>query len=433
MKSTIRSCIAPSFSFIVLKSKRSSENFLCSLKKTQVNSFKAQKRTKPFSHNSDNLMSLEYIEDNEEFINLGPSKKHRPEYSCYSQETDATNSRINRETSIEILECKENLDQLEVCENESLDNKKTQNVINYDLTIEATNMKVLDNDIVTYLISQEKDYTPDPYYFQKLQPNISRKMRLILLDWLMEVSVEFQFTRETFHYAVNYIDRFLSLSPRMSKTNLQLLGTTALFLAAKMEEVYVPRGLDFARITDNGYTFDQIKQMEEALLRTLSWKLLPGTLNMWANWCMGKWDIFIQSSSYAESNPIVKSLDHLITFKISDENSYHRYREMMQLIDIMVLDIDSFKYNLRGIVASSIYLLLVIHFNIACREQIVTYGTSTSFFLNLNLSFNEFFENFLRESFDFCLLELMPTIQYVVGFLSLDYDYDTPLNNYDKV
>ena len=140
MKSTIRSCIAPSFSFIVLKSKRSSENFLCSLKKTQVNSFKAQKRTKPFSHNSDNLMSLEYIEDNEEFINLGPSKKHRPEYSCYSQETDATNSRINRETSIEILECKENLDQLEVCENESLDNKQTQNVINYDLTIEATNM-----------------------------------------------------------------------------------------------------------------------------------------------------------------------------------------------------------------------------------------------------------------------------------------------------
>jgi len=35
-------------------------------------------------------------------------------------------------------------------------------------------------------------------------------MRLILINWLMEVSTEFMFKRDTFYCAVNYIDRYMS-------------------------------------------------------------------------------------------------------------------------------------------------------------------------------------------------------------------------------
>ena len=48
----------------------------------------------------------------------------------------------------------------------------------------------------------------------------------------------------------------------MPRKNLQLLGTTALFIACKVEEIYVPAGsalaARFVWITDNTYTVNQV-------------------------------------------------------------------------------------------------------------------------------------------------------------------------------
>jgi len=60
-------------------------------------------------------------------------------------------------------------------------------------------------------------------------------MRAILIDWMMEVCEEFECKRETFHYAVNYVDRYLSLSPGVKKYELQLVGLTSMYIASKME------------------------------------------------------------------------------------------------------------------------------------------------------------------------------------------------------
>lgn len=45
-------------------------------------------------------------------------------------------------------------------------------------------------------------------------------MRSILLDWLMEVSMEFSFKRETYHISINYIDRYLNSTSDIKKTDL---------------------------------------------------------------------------------------------------------------------------------------------------------------------------------------------------------------------
>ena len=79
-------------------------------------------------------------------------------------------------------------------------------------------------------------------------------MRTILFDWMMEVSAEFSMKRETFHYSVNYTDRYLEKVHNVPKGELQLIGVTALYIASKMEEVFVLKVSDFARATDNGYT-----------------------------------------------------------------------------------------------------------------------------------------------------------------------------------
>ena len=79
-------------------------------------------------------------------------------------------------------------------------------------------------------------------------------MRLILFDWIMEVCDEFHFNRETFHLATYYVDLYLS-KKESYKEEFQLLGTAALLLAAKMEEVKLPSIKAFSKITENTFNY----------------------------------------------------------------------------------------------------------------------------------------------------------------------------------
>jgi len=66
-------------------------------------------------------------------------------------------------------------------------------------------------------------------------PTIHPRMRMILLDWLMEISNQLDFKRCTFHLGVTIIDVFLSKSENLPSKNLQLLGVCALLISAKFE------------------------------------------------------------------------------------------------------------------------------------------------------------------------------------------------------
>jgi hypothetical protein len=56
----------------------------------------------------------------------------------------------------------------------------------------------------------------------------------------------------------------------VSKMQLQLVGVTAMFLASKYEEMYVPTIDDFVYMTDNTYTKAEIRRMEIKILQTLN-------------------------------------------------------------------------------------------------------------------------------------------------------------------
>lgn len=57
-------------------------------------------------------------------------------------------------------------------------------------------------------------------------------MRVVLVDWLVEVVQEYRLRSETLHLAVNYLDRFLSRTVHVKRAKLQLAGAAALLLAA---------------------------------------------------------------------------------------------------------------------------------------------------------------------------------------------------------
>lgn len=97
-------------------------------------------------------------------------------------------------------------------------------------------------------------------------------MRTTLVDWLLQVHLRYHLLPETLWIAVNILDRFLSVRV-VSTQKLQLVGLTALFIAAKYEEILAPSVDEFVYMADNGYTKDEILKGERIILQTLDFNI----------------------------------------------------------------------------------------------------------------------------------------------------------------
>ena len=93
--------------------------------------------------------------------------------------------------------------------------------------------------IFQYLREAELTKRASPKYLEQVQSDVNAKMRAILVDWLVEVSEEYKLCADTLYQAVNYIDRFLTLQSTQ-RSQLQLIGVTCMWVAAKYEEIYPP-------------------------------------------------------------------------------------------------------------------------------------------------------------------------------------------------
>ncbi|XP_014352706.1 cyclin-A1 isoform X2 [Latimeria chalumnae] len=133
------------------------------------------------------------------------------------------------------------------------------------------------DDIYWYLREAELRNRPKYAYMRK-QSDITPGMRAILVDWLVEVGEEYKLQTETLYLAVNYLDRFLSCMSVL-RGKLQLVGTAAILLASKYEEIYPPEVDEFVYITDDTYTKKQLLRMEHLLLKVLAFDLTVPTIH----------------------------------------------------------------------------------------------------------------------------------------------------------
>ena len=89
----------------------------------------------------------------------------------------------------------------------------------------------------------------------------------------------FNLLPETLFLCVNYIDRFLSCKV-VSLGKLQLVGATAIFIAAKYEEINCPSVQEIVYMVDGGYTIDEILKAERFMLTMLQFELgWPGPMS----------------------------------------------------------------------------------------------------------------------------------------------------------
>ncbi len=108
-----------------------------------------------------------------------------------------------------------------------------------------------------YFLAEEHRTVVRPYLHDQLE--INAKMRAILVDWLCEVHHKWRLHPETLYLTVNIVDRYLAKKKATKKT-LQLVGSCALFIASKYEEVYPTSVGDLVYVCDGAYDYNDVSE-----------------------------------------------------------------------------------------------------------------------------------------------------------------------------
>lgn len=125
-------------------------------------------------------------------------------------------------------------------------------------------------DIFEYYKEREKAFAIDKYIDR--QPDVSKSMRAILVDWMVEVQESFELNHETLYLAVKIIDLYLGKKV-IKRDSLQLVGSTAIFIACKFDERIPPYVDDFLYICDDAYKRHELITMEIDILKTVGFDL----------------------------------------------------------------------------------------------------------------------------------------------------------------
>ncbi|KAG4108599.1 cyclin-like protein [Neocallimastix lanati (nom. inval.)] len=138
---------------------------------------------------------------------------------------------------------------------------------------ELVNVDEYAEDILEYLKNQELCTMPEANYMA-YQNEITTDMRRILIEWLIEVHGEYDLKPETLYLTVNLIDRYLS-KRIVPKSDFQLLGVTALWVAAKYEEAHgkIPSLNQMKYICCKYYDEPEFIQMEMRLLEEMNFSI----------------------------------------------------------------------------------------------------------------------------------------------------------------
>lgn len=135
------------------------------------------------------------------------------------------------------------------------------------------------SDVARYLFEAELVQHQERLYMDR-QSEITDRMRKIVVDWLLDVLIEFKLHPETFFLAVDILDRYLFFYS-IPRGKLQLVGITSFLIAAKHEEVWPPSVNECVAVTANTYTSKEVVSMEYDIVTALRFKFsVPTTFSI---------------------------------------------------------------------------------------------------------------------------------------------------------
>jgi len=130
-------------------------------------------------------------------------------------------------------------------------------------------------DILRSMRERERRWQPRSDFLEK-QPQVSSRMRGILIDWLVDVHKKYKLRPETLFLSANLIDSFLE-KKKIVRQQLQLVAVVALLIASKFEDVHPPQVQELVFLTDKAYSRDELVAMESTMLNALGFEICRPT------------------------------------------------------------------------------------------------------------------------------------------------------------
>lgn len=125
-------------------------------------------------------------------------------------------------------------------------------------------------DIFNYYKEKETEFPISDYMDR--QVCLSKNMRALLVDWMVEIQESFELNHETLYLGVKLVDMYLD-RVTVSKDTLQLVGAAAMFVASKFDERIPPLIDDFLYICDGAYNRREMIRMEISLVKIIGFNL----------------------------------------------------------------------------------------------------------------------------------------------------------------
>jgi len=137
------------------------------------------------------------------------------------------------------------------------------------------------DDVVQYMHKMETQ-TACSAASMDMQPELQWHMRACLVDFLIEVHLNFRLRPETLYLTSNIVDRYVSRRV-VYKKHYQLVGCAALWIAAKFEDAKerVPTVKDLCMMCGDAYDESAFVQMEGHVLATIGWVVGHPTAEAW--------------------------------------------------------------------------------------------------------------------------------------------------------
>lgn len=289
-------------------------------------------------------------------------------------------------------------------------NKKESNLSNA-ITCSSENNIILAYDTVEddcdyyyfYELELKKNKHFDPQYFNNKQMYINPDNRAVLIDWMMNLSSELNFKRETLHLAITLVDISLSKIYPIKTGQLQLVGVTCLEIAAKFEEVLCPNMHLYAYSTGGAYNANDIVLFENNILNVLGWNIKYPTLSQWANLITDRWDVWV-TMKFDTCPSVFKYLPY---FRYDNTDS-KVFRRLFRCIDTAILDTKSFNYDSNKFISALLYLIVGVYTGSFSEEFVIQ-----SIWMKGDLSdlenlynLNHIMENFFSDFLGFSLNDI---------------------------
>mmetsp|Transcript_13199 Transcript_13199/g.18875 ORF Transcript_13199/g.18875 Transcript_13199/m.18875 type:complete len:770 (-) Transcript_13199:41-2350(-) len=203
---------------------------------------------------------------------------------------------------------------------------------------------------------------------------LSKEMRAVLMDWLIELAEEYKLEQITLHLAVALVDRCLArccFEPDgcssdnsqsdstsegpcstfdsanskgemvVTRTTVQCLGCACMMISCKIHEKKPPTAENFAYISANSYTSSQVKRMELRVCTTLRFHLHCATPQHFVH-------RFLRASAASSSTPWMSC-----TLGNLNKNLFYMFQYLLEL-SFLVYEFAPRKASLTA--ASALYL-----------------------------------------------------------------------------